>query len=419
MADALDTVADGFVPRGLQPPLYALVYLPGGLALGFATVTLGYLLSHNGVGVAAIAAFVAIHSLPQTWKFFAGPVIDTSLSPQLWYVIALAAAVLALAGFAVIPLTPAGMPVAMLLGLVLGIGTMAAGTAATAAMALTTSNDVRGAVAGWQQCGNLGGAGLGGGLGLWLAEHAGGQRTAALGLAALCVFCVWPILLIRAPPRLAGAPVKLRLTEVGRGLWAMAKTRSGVLAMIAVTIPAGLGSASQLLSSVAGDWHASADMVALVLGAVTGVANLPGCVLGGYLSDIFPRRIAFIWSALACAAAEAAMAWGPHSPTAFAVFVVLNSVLLGVAWSTVAAVIFDQLSARAAATVASVLSSLCNVPVVGMTALIGSVQARHGSSGMLLTEAAVGVVSVTAYALFAWLWKPIRTPRLNLASSAA
>jgi MFS family permease len=288
-----------------------------------------------------------------------------------------------------------------------------------AAVGLTTPHEKRGAVAGWQNCGNLGGVGLGGGLGLWLAEHAGGQGTAALGLAALSVACIGPMLFLRVPPRPPGVPAAEKIADVGRGLWAMARTRAGVLAMIAVTIPAGLGSATSLLSSVAGDWHASADLVALVLGVVTGVANLPGCILGGYLSDIFPRRIAFIWSALAFAAGETAMALGPHTPMAFAFFVVLNAVLLGVAWATVGAVIFDQLTARAAATVSTVLSSLCNVPVVAMTALVGSVEAMHGSTGMLLTEAAVSAGAVAAYALFAWLWKPAGADGLQPAAAAA
>ncbi len=406
MADASSTAIVDPTARGIAPPLWGVVFLPGGLGMGFVTVTLGYLLSHHGVSVAAIAAMVAIYMLTNTWKFFAGPIIDTSLTPKAWYIIGIVVAALIQGSFAFIPLGLSAMPLITTLALVIGVFHMVAGTAASAVVARTTAHEKRGSVAGWQNCGNLGGVGLGGGLGLWLAEHAGGQGAAALALAALNLACIWPISMMRIPPRLAGAPAGQRIADVGRGLWAMAKTRSGVLAMIAVTIPAGLGSATSLLSSVAGDWRASADLVALVLGVATGLANLPGCILGGYLSDIFPRRIAFIWSALAFAAGEAAMALGPHTPTAFAVFGILNAVLLGVAWATVGAVIFDQLSPRAAATVASVLSSLCNVPVVAMTALVGSVQARHGSTGMLLTEAVVGAGAVMAYGLFAWLWKP-------------
>jgi MFS family permease len=311
------------------------------------------------------------------------------------------------------------MPLLSGVALLLGVATNAGSSSATAAMALTTSNERRGAVAGYLQCGQLGGVGLGGGLGLWLAEHGGGQAVAGLTLAALCALCALPILYLRVPPRLAGVSVSHRLKDVGAALWTLARTRSGVLAILANILPASLGAAGQLLSTVAGDWHASADLVALVLGAVTGVANLPGCLIGGYLCDLFPRRTVYILSALACALGEAAMAFGPHTPAWFAAFAVLNAVLLGLSWAAVSAVCFEQLGARAAATVAAVLSSISNLPVVIMIAVVGSVQAKHGSSGMLLIEAGFGVASVILYAAVVAMWKPAGTGALQSAAAPA
>jgi MFS family permease len=184
------------------------------------------------------------------------------------------------------------------------------------------------------------------------------------------------------------------------------RTRQGVLAALVVTIPAALGAAANLFAAVAGDWRASADLVAGVTGVLSGLATVPGCMLGGYLCDRFPRRIVYVWSAAACAAGEAAMAWAPHTPAWFAFMVLANAALLGVGFAAVAAVIYECLGPRAAATVAALLGSLCNVPVVAMTALVGWVQTRHGSSAMLLTEAGVGAVSVAAYAALAWAWRP-------------
>jgi hypothetical protein len=40
MDEALDQVADGFVPRGLAPPWYFSLYLPVGMATGFVSITL-------------------------------------------------------------------------------------------------------------------------------------------------------------------------------------------------------------------------------------------------------------------------------------------------------------------------------------------------------------------------------------------
>ena len=417
MDEALDTVAHGFTPRGLAPPWYGALFLPTGLAAGFITVTMGYLLVHHGISVAAVAGLIALYSLPMTWKFLVGPVVDTSLSPTAWYLISVALSVCAMAAMALTPLTPAAMPLLSAIALMMGAAVNAGGSSASAAMAMTSPNDERGAVAGWMQCGQLGGQGLGGGLGLWLAQHAGGQLTAAMALAALSALAGLPILFLRTPRRPANVAVGARLGDLANGLWAFVRTRGGALALFINVLPAGLGAAMTLMATVSGDWHASSDLVALVLGAVSGVATLPGCVLGGYLCDRFPRRTVYALAAVAAALGEVAMALGPHTPTGFTVFVVLNAVLQGVAWSSVTAVIFGELGPRAAATVAAVGSSVSNLPVVVMVALLGAIQPKHGSTGMLLTEAAFGLASVVVYVAVAFVWKP--RPALVGATAAA
>ncbi|HEX3700272.1 MAG TPA: MFS transporter [Phenylobacterium sp.] len=403
--------------RELPPPLYAVLYAPIGLAQGFVTVTLGYLLAHNGVSVAAVGTVVGLFLLPQTLKFLAGPVIDATLTPRTWTAISIAAGAALLASFAATPLTSADVPLLSGLGLAMSCCFSMSGSAVTAGMAQTTPSERRGAVSAWQQCGNLGGMGLSGGLGLWLAEHAGGQAPAALTLAVLCAACFIPFLWLRPPLRQAGLPIGARLVDVARAFLELARTRAGVLIILAVVLPASLGAANGLLSAVAGDWHASADLVALMLGAASGVANLPGCLLGGYLCDLFPRRTVYICAALACALGEAAMAWGPHTPGAFAAFVILNAVLLGVSWAAVSAVVYDRLTGRGAATVSSILSSLCNLPVSVVTVVIAGVQAKHGSTAMLLAEAGIAVAAVGVYVVVASLWRPATAPAVQLATA--
>lgn len=417
MDEALDQVADGFVPRGLSPPWYGLLHLPAGLAAGFVTVTLSYLLVHHGVSVAAAASLIALFTLPSTWRFLVGPVLDTSLSPGRWYMITVGLSVCAMAVMAFTPLSPATTPLLSLLALLLGIAVQAAGSSATAAMALTTPNGQRGAVAGWMQVGQLGGQGLGGGLGLWLAQHTGGQITAAGALAALSILAGLPMLVVRTPPRLAAISVGQRLRDLSGALWTFVRTRGGALALFINVLPADLGASMTLLATVSGDWRASADQVALVLGAVAGVATLPGCVLGGYLCDRFPRRTVYVIAAIAAALGDAAMALGPHTPTTFTFFVILNALLQGAAWSSVSAVIFGELGPRAAATVAAVGSSVSNLPVVAVVALLGAIQPKHGSSGMLLTEAALGLASAVVYVAAALAWKP--QAGLDVAPAAA
>ncbi len=404
--------------RGLPPFLFGPLSLTSGVAQGFISVSLGYVLRQHGVSVAAIAGLVSLNLLPQTWRFVFGPVVDMSLTAKRWFVICNLVVVVGMAVIGFAPLTASAMPLLDVCGLVLGIALAAAAASNAALVSQIVPQARRGAVAGWVQTGNLGGVGLGGGAGLWLSVHAGGPIVSALILAAVCLASLSPIVWVRAPRVTASVALPAQARGLAGGLWALLRTRQGVLAALVVTIPAGLGAASNLFPVVAGDWKASADLVALITGVLGGLASVPGCLVAGYLCDRFPRRVVYIWAALACAAGEAAMAWAPHTPALFAIMVLVNGALVGMAFSGIAAIIFECLDPRAAATIGSLLGSLCNAPVVAMTALVGVVQTRHGSNAMLLTEAGTAVVVIAGYALLAYLWRP-QSPQFPAALMAA
>jgi len=390
----------------MPPPLFGVLFVPSGMCQGFVSVVLGYILSQHGVGVADIAALVGLRLLPETWSFLAGPVVDSCLTSVRWYVIAIAGLVLCFFGLAFYPLETGNSGLLGALSLASGIASVLSTSAASAILALTTAEVVRGACAGWRQAGWLGGIGLGGGGALWLATHAGGMRTAALVTASVYLSCLFPFLIVKVPAAHRGASVAIAAREALLALWKLMRTRAGILAAIAVTIPAGIGAAAYLMPAVAGDWHASADVVATVTGALSGIATIPGCLTSGYLCDRFPRRTVFIWCALAGAVAEGLVTLAPHSAAGFAAIVLVNSAFTGLAYGAVVAVIFERLRGVGAATVGGVLGALSNVPVVLVTMIIGAVQTRAGSTAMLLTEAALGVVSVALYGLLIVVWRP-------------
>jgi MFS family permease len=395
-----------FQSQGLPPFAFTFLYLPMGVASGFVTVTLSYILAHRGVSVGAIAGLVSLNLLPFAWKVVMGPILDLSLSSVTWVMLSTGVIVVILLIMSFSPLTPQAMPFLDLMSLLLGVAAAAESAAVTAAMAHTTPNAQRGAVAGWQTVGNLGGSGLGGGAGLWLAVHAGGAPVAGLSLALGCAACMAPLWWMGAPPIVHDVGLRGKAAELGRSVWSLLRTRRGVLVAIVSVIPAGLGAASNLFAAVAGDWRASADLVAIVTGVFGGLATIPGCIVGGYLCDRFPRRVVYIWSALICAGGEAAMALAPHTPFWFGAMVLGNACLLGGAYAGCSAVIFDCLGKSGAATVSSLLSSLANLPLVMMVMVVGWAQSKYGSSAMLLTEAGVAVISVAGYAALAYLWRP-------------
>jgi MFS family permease len=392
--------------RGLPAPLWGVVSLPPSIAGGFVSVAFIYELGRHGVGMAAISGLAGLALLPSTWQFLAGPAIDMSLTQRRWYGLAGIVLLTCLIGIGFTPATAAALPVLGALCFVGACSHVCLGVSAMSAMAATTAPEARGPIGGWVQAANLGGAGLGGGLGLWIVTHAGGAPTACVILSAICVLCALPMIRLRVPPPARAATLAAQSRYLGVQLWALARTRNGVLAIMAETLPAALGAAMGLLPAVAGQWHASADLVALVRGALGGAASIPGCLVGGYLCRRFRHRTVYMWAALAYAAAEAAMAFAPHTPAFFAFFVILNALILGVAFGPLSAIVYDCLGPAAAATVGSALFSLCNLPLVVMVLVVGHAEAKLGADGMLLTEAGVAVVAIGFYGLVAWLWKP-------------
>ncbi|UAJ09601.1 MFS transporter [Glacieibacterium megasporae] len=404
-AGVTSPVAEPPAIRSIAPPLYMFTAAVGGITAGFVSITLGYVLVSRAFSVAAIAELVALNILPLTWRVLIGPMFDLSLTPRHWFLLSAIGAAVGLAPFAFVGLDPANLEFIDFMVLALGVFYALGSGAQTAAIAITSETAVRGRIAGWVTAGNLGGVGVGGGLGLWLATHAG-MTTAALTLAALCLVCASPMLLIRTPRTGAAQPFRAVVAALGRDAVALVSTRLGWLTIIAISLPMGQGAFIGLLPSVAKDWGASADLTASTTGLLAGMICVPGSLIGGYLCDRYPPQHVLAWSGIACALGEVAMAFGPRTPAAFFVFALANNLLLGVAYAAVAAVIYVGLKGSSGGTMGSLLGSLCNVPVVATTLLLGAVSVPYGANGMMLTEAALGVGSALLYGMMAWLWRP-------------
>lgn len=394
--------------RGIAPPFCALLMMIVGLTKGFVSVTLSYLLARAGVGVDVIAGIVSLNLLPLTLQFLLGPVIDMGLTSKRWYGISSIATILCLLCFSVVPVTGVGLILIRALSLLMGITATLAGISGMVAMTLTSPVACRGALAGWRQAGSLGGVGIGGGFGLWLAAHGGGLPVAVAVLALLGVLSAAPILWLKLP----ADGVRRRRTLMQKAAvlrsatWTILRSRGGILAGILIVLPAGLGAATGLLSAVAGDWRASEDLVALATGTFAGVATVCGAVVGGYLCQRYRAITVFICSALMCAAGEAAMALAPHTPLFFVAGALGNAALVGFSFAAVTTVALEQLRAEATGTVYTIFESLADIPLVAVTWLAGWVQVRHGSSAMLLGEAGLACAALLAYGLAVRLWRP-------------
>jgi MFS family permease len=156
--------------RSTHPIVFLFLIVPFGAMSGYLTVAVAYQLTQAGVGIEAIAALVATSYVPQTWKFLWAPIADTTLSRKRWYL--LAALVSALGIFATGAVPPEAKSLPLLYGAVLmsNVAATFLAMATESLMVYNTPAEQKGRASGWFQAGNLGGTGLGGGAGLWLAQ---------------------------------------------------------------------------------------------------------------------------------------------------------------------------------------------------------------------------------------------------------
>jgi MFS transporter, PAT family, beta-lactamase induction signal transducer AmpG len=385
-----------------HPAVYLILYLPYGIASGYVTVTLAWLLGHAGASVAAIAAMAGMAIVPNTWKVAWSPLVDTTLTAKGWFMIGVVGSAASLAGIAVLPLRVDLLPLFGWLVLASSVfGTFTA-IAVNRFMAFDTPEHLKGQAGGWSQAGNLGGVGLGGGAGLWLAQHTGHPWISGAVLAAASLVCAWPLLRLAEPGRLKdGRRYLATLAETGRDVLGLVRTRIGLLACFIMLLPIGSGGLTSLWAAVAKDWGAGADEVALVGGLLSGVVTIPGCILGGWLADRMDRKRAYCLFGIGLAAVAVAMVFGPRTPTGFLVFACIYNLVVGFCYGAYSAVTLEAIGKGAAATKFNLISSISNVPVLLVTLVDGWAETRFGATGMLYVEAAMGVAGVAIYAAVA------------------
>lgn len=399
----------------LRPVVFAMLFIPMGIATGYIQVALAYLLSQAGVSVGAIAGFVGLCLVPQTWRAMWSPLVDTTLSVRAWFFISVVATGLLMAVTAFVPATAGNFARIELLSFGFSLAATLTTISGSSLMAHGTSEEEKGRLGGWSQAGNLGGTGLGGGLGLWLAQHAP-VWISGTALALVCFATALALFFLKEPSAEHRARTFFgSLSNVGRECWELLRTVRGGLVFFLMLLPIGVGAAQLLWSAVASDWHASADAVALANGAFSGVASILGCLIGGWICDLIDRKMAFLLFGLVIAAGAIAMAVAPRTQAMFVSFVLLYALLLGFCYAAFGAVVFETIGKGAAATKYNVLSGISNLPLIYAGIFDGWAHDRWGSSGLLYTDAALGVAGV---ALFMGVALMTRIMRSALPASA-
>ncbi len=399
-----------------HPAIYAILYFPFGALGGFITVAMTFLATRNGLTITEGAAFGATQLLISWLKWTWAPAVDVTLTPKRWYRLSTGLSALAVLGLAAFPVNAENLP--LLLGIV-ALGSFvnsAVGMSVEAIMAFATPPDQQGRAAGWFQVGNLGGNGIGGGLGLVLLQVLPSPWMAGAFMGLIFLACGFALRTLPDPPphRVPGGPVGAVRKVVG-DVAVIFKTQGGLLAGILCFLPVGTGAASGVLTqaAVAAEWGAGDVEVALMQGALAGVIMAGGCLVGGWLCDRIPPRTAYAGFGLLLAAAAAGMGLVPKSVSAFVACSAVYNFGVGLAYAAFTATVLNAMGQGSAATKYNLYASLSNFPIWWLGMLLAVVADAYGASAMLYAEAVLGVVGV---GLFLIATKVVKRTQLPIAA---
>jgi PAT family beta-lactamase induction signal transducer AmpG len=381
-----------------HPIVFLVLYLPFGALGGFLATVLGYKLKQAGLSTAEIGVLVTVALWPNVLKVIWAPIVDTTLSAKSWYVIGVVVLAGGLGCIGMLPLGRSSLVYLAAAVLALSFVSTIVAMAADILMAHLTAPERKGQAGGWSQAGNVGGSSLGAALGLWLATHVS-VPFAAIVVAATMVVCATPLLFLPSESRHHRSPSFAgSLTQVRRDVWAIARSRAGLLALFVLVLPLGTGVAANFFAPIAGEWKASADIVALVAG-VAGAAVGLAAVFGGYVCDWMDRKTAYVAFGVIQALVAVGMALAPRTPEMFAIFGIAYAAATGLAFAGYAALTLETIGAGAAATKFNLLASVSNVPLLYVAAIEGPVQTRFSSAAMLLTEAGLALAAALLFAV--------------------
>jgi len=399
-----------------HPVLWLILFFPLGLSNGYVVVTLGYLLSTHGASVTAIAALGALSLWPQVLKFLWAPLVDTTLSSKTWFAMSAAATGILMAITTFVASSPSQMGLIDILVVLFSVTSGFNSMAADNLMAHATGPDEKGRAGGWSQAGNTGGSGLGGGAVLWLSQHAGAEYTGAVALILATTLPCIALFFVNEPAATHRSERYLRsLLNVLAEVWDFLRRYNGALVFFIMLVPIGVGSAQNLFSAIARDWHASADTVALTSGLLSGVVSIFGSLAGGVICDKMNRKWAYCLFGVGLALCAILMAVAPRTEIMYAVMTTLYNFTMGICYAAFGALVLESIGTGAAATKYNVLAGVSNLPILYQTVIDGWGYKQGGADGLLYTDAlsgVLGVALVVAVALAAkWLfprWAAVR-----------
>ena len=367
------------------PTLFAVLVLPYAFTTSVTALLVPYVLRKYGIPVDQIAKVVVIAGLPTIWSFLWSPIADVGLRRRSWVIGCALGAGLA-GGAAIVSVEGSRFLLTALLFLMNAFG----GLLSSACGALLTAMPIalRGRSAGWYQGGNTGGIALGGGLFIWLADHASLPSAAAVILAAILLPACAALLIEERSP--ASGAIRPKIVGLARDMGAIFRSRRTWIGLVFLLSPVGSAAVGNLISGMGPDYHASGNEVLWVTGIGGGLLSALGCYAGGVVADKIGRMFAYALAGGLAALFGVYLGFAHATPFTYAVGYSGYSVAAGFAYAVFTAMVLDIVGRRehAAASGYAVLNSAGNLPIAYMTWLDGVGYRHWGARGLMATDAA-------------------------------
>jgi MFS family permease len=382
----------------VHPSVFTLLILPLGIMGGYVTVTLAWLYAKEGISVEKIAGLVAAILLPHIFKFIWAPLVDSTLSLKKWYLIANVISACGILATGILPIKESSLPLLTFIVIFSNFTVTFLSMATEGIMAYDVPEELKGRAGGFYQAGNLGGAGLGGGAGLWLAQRLPEEWMVGAILAFTSLLCGAGLFFLKEPKSTIR---ELHMRDTYRNLfqdvWSTLKTKSGILTMIICFLTLGTGAAQNLWSAVAQDWGASADTVALVTGVLGGLFTALGCIFGGWICDRMNRKNAYLLFGLLGGLCTIGMAYSPKTEYMYIIWTSVYAVFMGFSFAGFTAIVLETIGKGAAVTKYNFFAMLANTPIYLMIYIEGWAHTRWDSTGMLNIEALFAVLAIILF----------------------
>lgn len=378
--------------------LFCILDIPFGLSTGFVATALGWYAHNGGVSVSNAVALTSATTLPHIIKFLWAPVVDYALTRKIWFWIG---ALISASGYVLLTIIPIQGNIGLLTWVVIGqsVGAAFIGMAVEGIMAYSTEESEKGKAAGWFQAGNLGGAAIGGGAGLFLMRVMPHPWMAGVVMAAMTMACGAALPFLRDVRPEGGGTFAVATRATLRELWGMITSATGIIGSVMLMLPIGTAALQSVFSTVATEWKASPEMVELVNGWVGAPLSIVGCLLGGALSDRMSRAYAYVLTGLVMVLVTVAMAIAPLTPPMYATFVLVYSITAGLTYGTYGGFVLDAAGQGAVATKYNILASFANAPIYYQARIDGEAFDRWGARPMLWLDAGMGVAACLVVSL--------------------